>query len=129
LFAPNLQAKILTRDAYRRYIYPLFKVTSFGASYYEDGAADASLLFPESSEPPYDYRSPAMAFVTLSQLGERSLPLLIDCLSDGRITRMRSSGNTIIRSMNVSDGHVCLDSLMREGHGNPASDTECGDDG
>jgi hypothetical protein len=129
LFASNPRAKLSTPEAYRRYIDPLLNVTDFGTSYYEDGPADASVLFPESSHPPYGYQLPAGPVITLVQLRSRSIPLLVDCLSDGRVTRMRFGGNTITRSMNVPVGHVCLDILMGEVRGSPVSDSECADDG
>jgi len=123
------EAKLSTPGAYRHSIDPLLNVTDFRTSYYEDGAADASVLFPESSQKPYEYLMPAEPVAALVRLHDRGLPLLIDCLSDGRITRMRFEGNAITQPMNVPIGYVCLDILMGEVHGNPVSDSECADDG
>lgn len=114
---------------YQRYIDPLIAVQNFGTSYYEDGAADASVVYPESAEAPYGYVQPAPAVVNLVQLGRRGLPVLIDCLSDSRRTKMRFGGNAITSAMDVPVGYVCLDILMSEVRGRPVSDIECADDG
>lgn len=112
---------------YHRYIDPLIAVQDYGTSYYEDGAADASVVYPESAEAPNGYVEPALAVVNLVQLGRRGLPILIDCLSDGRRTKMRFEGNAITSAMDVPVGYVCLDVLMSEVSGRLVTDPECGD--
>lgn len=114
---------------YHRYIDPLVDVQDYRVSYFEDGAADASVLFPIDAKPPYSYLQPVNAVAALVRLGNAGVPLLIDCLSDGRITNMRFLGNTITRDMNVPVGYVCLDILMNEVGGKPVSDPECSNDG
>jgi len=114
---------------YHRYIDPLLEVKDFRTHYYEDGAADATVLFPESSQPPYGYLMPPAPVIALVRLRGGSLPLLIDCLSDRRITSMRFEGNRVTQPMNVPLGYVCLDILMNEVSGRPVSDPNCADDG
>jgi len=123
------EAKLSTPDAYRSSISPLLNVTDFRIGYFEDGAADASVLFPESSQKPYEYLMPAEPVAALVRLRDRGIPLLIDCLSDGRITRMRFGGNTITQPMNVPVGYVCLDILMQETQGNRVAGPDCENDG
>lgn len=115
--------------AYHKYIDPLVDVKDFRTHYYEDGAADASVLFPQSTEEPYPYLDPPGAVVDLVRLGSSGLPLLMDCLSDGRLTNMLFDGNTITRLMRVPVGYVCLDILMGETAGKPSSVPDCADDG
>jgi hypothetical protein len=114
---------------YHRYIDPFLDVKDFRAHYYEDGAADGTVLFPESIQPPDDYLMPAAPVIAIIRLRNRSLPLLIDCLSDRRITSMRFEGNRITRPMNVPLGYVCLDILMNEVSGKPVWYPDCNDDG
>ena len=110
---------------YHRYIDPLITVKDFGMHYYEDGAADASVLFPEG----VNYPRPAEPVIALVRLRGKVLSLLIDCLNDGRITSIRFDGNRRTSSMNVPVGYVCLDILMNTTRGKPVSDPECADDG
>jgi len=121
--------KLATAGEYHRYIDPLLGVTDFEAHYYEDGAADATVLFPEGTQPPKTHLRPPEPVVELVRLRDRSLPLLIDCLDDGRVTTMRFEGNKITQPMNVPLGYVCLDILMNLVTGKPVSDSECASDG
>jgi len=121
--------KLAAPAEYHRYIDPLLEVKDFRTRYYEDGAADATALFPESSQPPYGYLMPPAPVIALVRLKDRGLPLLIDCLSDGRITSMRFQGNRTTQPMNVLLGYVCLDVLMNEVSGRPVSEPRCADDG
>ena len=41
---------------YKKYIDPLLGVADFGIHYYDDGAADASVLSPMTKDNPYDSR-------------------------------------------------------------------------
>lgn len=110
---------------YHRYIDPLVQVKDFKVEYYEDGAADASVLFPGQGE----YQMPVDAVVAIAQLRQRSLPVLIDCLSDGRLTNAWFGGNRITARMRVPVGYVCMDLLMGMVPGRPVADPECSDDG
>lgn len=121
--------KLTAPAEYHRYIDSLLDVMDFRTYYVEDGAADASVLFPEDSQSPYNFLIPPTPVVALVRLRDRNLPLLIDCLSDSRITSMRFEGNNITRPMKVPLGYVCLDILMNEVHGKPVSDPSCADDG
>jgi len=119
--------RLASAAAYHTYIDALLAVRDFGIHYYEDGAADASVLFPSTDATPYDRpRDPVIALV---RLRDRSFPLLIDCLNDGRITSVRFDGNRITKPMGVPVGYVCLDILMGTASGRPVSDPECADDG
>ena len=126
--SPRL-GKVSTPAEYHRYIDPLLEVSDFRTKYYEDRAADATVLFPESSQPPYSHLLPPVPVIAIVRLIARSLPPLIDCLSDRRITSMRFEGNRITQPMNVPLGYVCLDILMNEAAGEPVSDPSCADDG
>ena len=121
--------RLSSAEDYRQYIDALIQVPDFGTRYIEDGAADATVVAPERMEPPYGSVPPVAPVAELLRLGLRGLPVLIDCLSDGRITSMRFDGNTITKAMNVPVGYVCLDILMTEVKGRPAIDPDCGDDG
>lgn len=129
LSALAVNAKLSNAKDYKRYINALIRVQDFGTHYFEDGAADATVVAPEKTAPPYGQAPPVEAVADLLRLGHGGLPLLIDCLSDGRITSMRFDGNTITKPMNVPIGYVCLDILMTEVKGRPAIDPECDSDG
>ena len=77
----NLVAQgTLSRKAdYVKHIDPILAAKDFGIQYAEDGAADATVLFPPDKKP----RDPILALV---RLGHKSVPLLIDCLADERTT-------------------------------------------
>jgi hypothetical protein len=122
-------APLSRADEYHRLIDPLITVQDYGTRYFEDGAADASVVYPESTEPPYGYREPASAVVDLIRLGRRGLPILVDCLSDARLTKMRFDGNTITQAMDVPVGYLCLDILMSEVRGRPIWEPACDGDG
>ena len=122
--------KQLTATAdYHKYIDVLVGETDFGIEYSEDGAADATVLYPlnESNEKPYG--RPRNSVVALVRLGTKGIPVLIDCLGDGRITSVRFNGNDITKPMKVPVGYVCLDILMVTVKGAPVSERECPFDG
>jgi hypothetical protein len=112
---------------YAKYIDALVHVKDFGTHYYDDGAADATVLFLQGDRVPLD--SPPDAVLDMVRLGGDSLPLLIDCLSDGRLTAIRFDGNATTKAMNVPVGYVCLDILMGVTRGKPAHDPNCAADG
>lgn len=120
-------ARLSTPADYHRFIDPLLKVADFGIHYYDDGAVDASVLFPMTKDTPYDrLRDPVVAVV---RLRERSFPLLIDCLTENRVSTAQFDGNAMTKPMKVPLGYVCLDILMAVTRGKPASDPDCSDDG
>jgi hypothetical protein len=120
------QPRLASIADYHRYIDPLLAVKDFKTSYVEDGAADATVLFPESPDHPYG--RPAGPVIALVRLREKSIPLLIDCLSDGRITSMHFDGNLMTQPMNVPAGYVCLDILMGVIRDSAVDDPDdCGD--
>jgi len=95
--------------------------------YFEDGAADASVLYPYDSKGAY--LLPADAVLSFLALQQRSLPVLIDCLNDGRLTNAVFDGNRITERMRVPVGYVCLDILTGFVSGKPVSDPACSNDG
>lgn len=121
------QKRLTSEAQYHKYIDPLLQVNDFGMYYYEDGAADASVLFPTKSGNPYG--RPAAAVIALIRLRENGFPILIDCLSENRIANVRFTGNNLTREMRVPLGYVCLDILMQTTWGKPVADPECSDDG
>jgi hypothetical protein len=108
LGAPAEEKRLSRSAEYQKYIDPLLHVKEFGFHYYDDGAADATVLFPQSDTNPW--QRPRDPVVALVRLGPKSFPLLIDCLGDGRLTTVEFDGNTTTRPMKVPVGYVCLDS-------------------
>lgn len=123
------QKPLASKEDYQKYIEPLLKEKDFGTHYIEDGAADASVLTPTERGPTFHLDRPSDPVIKLIRLGAKSVPLLIDCLSDGRVTSVRFDGNTITRAMSVPVGYVCLDILTGSVRGKPVSDMLCGSDG
>lgn len=122
----NVQKPLASQQEYHKYIDPLLEVKDFGG-YFDDAAADASILFPGNSTHPSDRpNDPAVALV---RLGEKGTPLLIDCLSDGRVTNIRFGGNYITKPMSVPVGYVCLDILMGTTSSKSLAEHDCADDG
>jgi hypothetical protein len=118
--------QVASSPEYHKYIDPLLDVKDFRMYYYEDGASDASVLFPSKEGIPYG--RPVEPLISLVRLREKSFPLLIDCLNDRRVTSVRFDGNRITKPMNVPLGYVCLDILMFTASGR-VSDPQCADDG
>lgn len=114
-------------EDYRKYIGALVAVADFGIHYYDDGAADESVLFPHTDSNPYE--RPRSEVIAMLRLQSRGIPILIDCLSDGRQTSVQFDGNTVSRPIKVPVGYVCLDILMAVARGAPISDTDCSADG
>jgi len=123
------QKPLASKEDYKKYIEPLLKEKDFGTHYVEDGAADASVLTPTERSPTFHLDRPSDAVIELVRLGAKSVPLLIDCLGDGRLTSVRFDGNTITKAMNVPVGYVCLDIMTGSVRGKPVSDMPCGSDG
>jgi hypothetical protein len=115
------QTKLASSSEYHKYVDPLLKIEDFGISYSEDGAADATVLFPNSGT-----GRPVEPVIALVRLRQKGFSLLIDCLSDSRLTSASFGGNTI---MKVPVGYICLDLLMGTTRGKPVSDPDCADDG
>lgn len=110
-----------SRADYTTYIEPIRAVDDFGVEYSEDGAGDATVLLPRDK-----VREPILA---LLQLGQRGIPLLIECLVDGRVTAVRFNGNTVSRPMRVPLGYVCLDILLGVTRATALQVRDCADDG
>jgi hypothetical protein len=123
------QTRLASKTDYHKYIDPLVEVKDFGTHYVEDGAADASVLFPYDRSSTFHYDRPSDEVVSIVRLGAKGVPLLIDCLSDGRLTTMRFDGNNITKAMSEPVGYVCLDILMALTWGRPISDPQCEADG
>lgn len=133
VFSPTLvaQQRLASKSDYDKYIGAMLEVKDFGITYSEDGAADASILAPwhmENSH--FQLDRPPDAVIALEGLGAKSLPLLIDCLNDGRVTAARFDGSSITKPMNVPVGYLCLDILIVDVRGQPVSPAyECDRDG
>jgi len=97
--------------AYKKYIEPLLDVRDFHIKYYADGAADATVTHPEPEEGSDTSRPPVQQVVALMKNRSITVPLLIDCLNDGRITSARFDGERA-SALEVPVGYVCLDILM-----------------
>ena len=97
-------ARLSSPADYRKYIDPLLTLADFGIHYYDDGAADASVLFPMTNDNPYD--RPRQPVLELVRLGERSLPLLIDCLGDTRVSSVIFDGSRITKPMKARWVHL-----------------------
>jgi hypothetical protein len=65
--ATATQPRLASAAAYHRYIDPLLSVKDFKTHYYEDGAADATVLFPEG-DADHPYLLPAGPVIALVQL-------------------------------------------------------------
>ncbi|MGA1984575.1 MAG: hypothetical protein ABSG84_19185 [Acidobacteriaceae bacterium] len=126
--ASATQPHLASAAAYHRYIDPLLAVKDFKTHYYEDGAADATVLFP-LGDADHPYPRPVDPVIALVRLREKSIPLIIDCLSDSRITSVRFDGNAMTRPMNVPLGYVCLDILMGTTKDRSVYFPDCADDG
>jgi hypothetical protein len=133
IFLPNsvwaTQPKLASAADYHRYIDAFLDVKDFGTYYFEDGAADATVLFHEGTHAPYGQLPPAEPIIALLRLRERAFPILIDCLDDTRITSIHFDGNNMVHPVSVPLGYVCLDVLMNFAAGKPVSDPDCSDDG
>ena len=108
------QGMLSTRAEYQKYIDPMLAVNDFGVSYTEDGAADATVFFPSDKKP----RELVLALV---HLGQKSVPLLIDCLTDTRVTAIQFGGNTISKPMKVPLGYVFFGHLNGHNQEHPGS--------
>jgi len=127
LWATEPPGRLSSGADYHKYVDPLVTVADFGIQYSDDGAADASVLFPRTDTNPYDRpRDPVIALV---RLRKRSVPLLIDCLSDGRVSTAQFNGTSITKPMKLPVGYVCLDMLMAVTPDRPVSDPDCWADG
>jgi|ERR1017187_4327657 hypothetical protein len=121
--ARDLAAQTVGSKAeYLKYIDPMLSIKDFGIQYVDDGAADASVLYPPDNKP----RDPILALV---RLGAKGTPLLIDCLNDGRVTSVRFGGSTVAKAMNVPLGYICLDILMGTTQSKAVHEPGCADDG
>jgi hypothetical protein len=122
LFIPfavlNAQSRIASRADYRKYIDPLLDVRDFGITFSDGGAADASILEPWPAQ-----------VIALQGLGEKMVPLLIDCLDDGRVTAARFKKITDSKSMNIPVGYLCLDILTDDIQDPAIKPPECNRDG
>lgn len=125
----SAQNRLASEADYHKYIDPLLEVKVFGTHYLEDSAADAAVLVPFERSSTFHHEGPSEPVIELIHLGPKSVPLLIDCLDDGRITTVRFEGNTIRKPRDVPVGYVCLDIQTASIRGKSVSDLECNSDG
>ena len=106
---------------------PLLRVPDFHMHYYDDGAADATVTCPNDCEG-FPSPSPVPEVALLMKNPTITVPLLIECLTDGRRTNAQFDGNTTTYPMKVPVGYVCLDILMWRFNREPiATPDDCGD--
>lgn len=117
--------RLSTEAQYHKYIDPLVAEKDFGVEYYDDGAADASVLYPTRNG--NQYARPSDSVLEIVRAGAKAFPALIDCLTDQRMTSVPFDGNNITRKMDVAVGYVCMDILMAEAQGPNIDDPEGGD--
>lgn len=120
LAASAQEKRLGTTADYEKFIAPLLSVKDFGMHY-------ASVIYPSSESNVYD--RPRDPIIALIRLGKKSHPLLIDCLSDDRLTTVWFAGNTTTKEMRVPLGYVCLDLLMRVAKSKFVFEADCADDG
>lgn len=131
-FEVHAQNRLASTPDYHKYIDPLLDVKDFGIIYVDDGAADASILVPfhfDEATRNIQYDRPPDQVVALQALGEKMVPLLIDCLDDGRVTAARFNGSRGTKSMNVTVGYLCLDILTDDIQDKTISPLDCDRDG
>jgi len=97
----------------RRYVDALVALPNLGPVYYDDGAADGTIMVPTGRQVPVARHLPAVKAIV--DLGDASLPVLIDCLNDTRITSATMTfkgGDPDAKPVPVPVGEVCLDILL-----------------
>jgi hypothetical protein len=124
-FTPQAMPQQVQSAAYKHFIEPLLTAPDFHTSYYEDGAADATVTCPG----PCDGQSSPIPVVSALMNSSAVVPLLIDCLNDGRLTSIHFDGNATTRPMQVPVGYVCLDILTSEFTRKPIVIPGCANDG
>jgi hypothetical protein len=107
---------------YRRFLEPLLDEPDLGTPYVDDGAGDGTVLQRATGAAREKVRA-------ITGLGERSLPLLIECLADSRETRIRFTRPKGAGTMLVPLGYVCLDILMQVTDAPETGYEDCADDG
>ena len=105
----------------------LLAAGDLGNVYVEDGAADGTVMqigrYGQVEKP-----HPAVASIVA--LGAKSIPLLIDCLDDVRLTSATFKGGfTREKLLRVPVGYVCLDILTNVIESNSVFIKNCADDG
>lgn len=105
----HAQDRLASKGDYQKYIDPLLDVRDFGITFSDGGAADASILEPfhwDETNHHFQYDRPPDAVIALEGLGANAIPLLIDCLNDGRVTAARFNRTTDAKSINVPVGYL-----------------------
>jgi hypothetical protein len=112
---------------YKNLIEPLLRVSDFRMHYFDDGAADATVTCPDGCG--YPPPIPVAPVTELMKNPKITVPLLIDCLDDGRRTSARFDGNVTTYPMRVPVGYVCLDILRWRFDREPIAENDCQNDG
>ena len=112
------------RPGDQKYIDALVATQNLGKLYVEDGAADGSVLQGHGSNLPASVSD-------VIELKERAIPVLINCLSDTRLTSATFEGGFLRgKPIRTPVGYVCLDILMAVTKDNPRIFIrDCADDG
>ena len=125
-FGQSNAKRLSSAHDYRKYIDPLVSVPDFGRLYYDDGAADGSVLFTVDAK---GLQGPPKKEVeAILDLKSASIPLLIDCLSDTRLTSATFSGDWG-ENAKVAVGYICMDLLTVTTRGPQGSQMGCEYDG
>jgi hypothetical protein len=125
------QDRLADKAQYQAYIDPLVTVKDFGIDFSDSGAADVSIVQPFhwDSFHHIQYDRPPDAVIALAALAAKAVPLLIDCLDDGRLTAARFSRTSDNTSMNVPVGYLCMDILNTVIEDERIKPQECNRDG
>ena len=125
------QAHLTDKMEYGKYIDPLVTVKNFGIDFSDGGAADASILQPFhwDNMNHIRYDRPPDEVIAIETLGVKAVPLLIDCLNDGRLTAAHFNRTRDNKSMNVAVGYLCMDILSTVVEDERVRPKECNRDG
>jgi hypothetical protein len=121
------QGHLATAAQYSKYIDPLLAEPDFGIEYTDEGSAGATVLSPAAK--PGESRAPRRSVMALVLLRARAVPLLIDCLADGRVTSLHFKTKKSAKPVNVPVGYVCLDILTHVVEKPSVSAQDCADEG
>ncbi|MBM3763098.1 MAG: hypothetical protein FJW36_22985 [Acidobacteria bacterium] len=123
IMAGQTPPRLSKPQEYSQRIDPLLQIKNFGMSYSEDGAADGSILRP------HDRSLLSPHTLSLVNLRNQAIPILIDCLSDQRVSAAVFQGNNITRQIRVPIGYLCLDLLLELTTAAGIFIRDCADDG
>ena len=110
---PATVPSTIAADEHGRFVDALVNTPSIGPIYADDGAGDGTIMVADQQQGERQHPFPAVKAIV--DLGDKALPLLIDCLGDTRITSATmifQAGNPHAKPVPVPVGEVCLDVLL-----------------